>query len=69
MRTVKFILGYALFVITTPLVLLAIGVFFGAMSLWRFVESITSIEGGGRSRNTYNRVIDSLHELVDTYKL
>ena len=67
MRTVKFILGYALYVITTPLVLLAVGVFAGVISLWRFAEALISREGS-RSRDTYNRVLDDLHVLIDTYK-
>lgn len=67
MRTIKGILIAILYAITLPLVLLVIVIFDGAMSLWRFVESMTT--EGSRSRDAYNRTVDSLHELIDCYKL
>lgn len=68
MKLVKLIGLSLLCIIALPLLLLSISLVDITMSLWRYLVSETTEEGDVH-RESYNRAVNRLHDLVDTFIL
>lgn len=68
MKAVKLLFLALLYFVTIPLISLALAVFNVTMSLWQWLARKTT-EVRGSHREVYNRAVNELSDLVDTYKI